>query len=114
MKFLYTDDKTKAFSDTTLRTWLLFFLFFFTALAMIVIELVSPGSVTERAIVLLDVAAVAAGGGGALYLGKRVNERNMRHISVGDVTVSEPVTGARKPDRMGGHVHEGVVTGGAP
>lgn len=76
MKFLWTDDKTHRFSDTTLRTWLLFFLFFFTALAMIILELAKPGSVTERAIVLLDVTVIAAGGGGALYLGKRVNERN--------------------------------------
>lgn len=74
MKFLYYDNKTKYFSGTKLRMWLAFFLFLFTAIAMIVLELVQPGSVSDRALSLLDVTLVAAGGGGALYLGKRVVE----------------------------------------
>lgn len=110
MKFLWTDDKTHRFSDTTLRAWLLFFLFFFTALAMIIFELVSPGSISERAIVLLDVTVVAAGSGGALYLGKRVNERNHVVTSVGNVTISGPrdQVYARPP------VDPTAAAGGAP
>lgn len=84
LKFLYTDDKTGKFSDTTLRTWIVFGLFILYALVLCAIHiLVISGifatnvsaEILNSALSLFDVLGFAAFGGGFLYLSKRVNER---------------------------------------
>ncbi len=84
LKFLYTDDKTGLFSDTTLRTWILFAVFIVYTLFLCVIhvlviagKLVTPVSpqILDSAISLFDALGVAVFGGGFLYFAKRVNER---------------------------------------
>ena len=73
VKFLYTDDRTGRFSGTTLRTWLLFALFFAQALLLILGPFIgyAPG---QAAMDLLSLLGMFAVGGGALYLGKRFSE----------------------------------------
>lgn len=84
LKFLYTDDKTGQYSDTTLRTWILYGIFilytlilcaaFVLAIAGVVTPNVSD-NILDSAISLLEVLGVASFGGGFLYLSKRINER---------------------------------------
>lgn len=83
MKFLWTDDHTGKFSDTTLRTWMLFLLAIIFAIALFVLFVLSfvgflndlSGEWADKLITLFNTIALAAFGNGALYLGKRVSER---------------------------------------
>ena len=67
MRFLYTDDRTGKFSDTTLRTWIAFIVFI-----VYVIHLGFFDTEIQAAdIEILQLLSVSWLGMGALYLGKR-------------------------------------------
>ncbi|MGJ4784108.1 hypothetical protein ACQV5J_07945 [Leptospira interrogans] len=72
MKFFWQDDKTKQFSDTTLRTWIVFFLFFSACIYYIFVK----DELSEQKLTLIQILAYFAIGQGCLYLGKRVNENS--------------------------------------
>lgn len=72
MKFLWQDDKTKQFSDTTLRTWIVFFVFLSACIYYIFII----DNLSEQKLTLVEILAYFAAGQGCLYLGKRVNENS--------------------------------------
>ena len=74
MSFLYKDDRTGRFSGTTLRTWLLFILFYTHAVLLVVTPLMGFGEFSEISLELLHSLGIFSMGGGALYLGKRVQE----------------------------------------
>ena len=84
LKFLYTDDKTGAFSDTTLRTWIVFGVFIIYALMLCAAHILViagvltahvPDNILDSALALFDALGVIVFGSGILYLGKRINER---------------------------------------
>lgn len=70
MKFLWQDDKTGTFSATTLRTWVVFFVF----LASCIYFLFFEEEISESRLSLIEMLAYFCLGQGAFYLGKRVNE----------------------------------------
>ncbi|WP_017863255.1 hypothetical protein [Leptospira santarosai] len=70
MKFLWRDDKTGQFSDTTLRTWIVFLVF----LAACIYYIFIIHKISEQQFSLIEMLAYFCLGQGALYLGKRVNE----------------------------------------
>ncbi|WP_061216039.1 hypothetical protein [Leptospira santarosai] len=70
MKFLWQDDKTGQFSDTTLRTWIVFLVF----LAACIYYIFIIDKISEQQFSLIEMLAYFCLGQGALYLGKRVNE----------------------------------------
>ncbi|EMK12921.1 MULTISPECIES: hypothetical protein [Leptospira] len=70
MKFFWRDDKTGTFSDTTLRTWVVFFVF----LVSCVYFLFFAEEISESRLSLIEMLAYFCLGQGALYLGKRINE----------------------------------------
>ncbi|WP_061236278.1 hypothetical protein [Leptospira santarosai] len=70
MKFLWRDDKTGQFSDTTLRTWIVFLVF----LAACIYYIFIIDKISEQQFSLIEMLAYFCLGQGALYLGKRVNE----------------------------------------
>lgn len=72
MGFLYKDDKSGKFSDTTLRTWILFFLFVGYAIVIGIKSFFQP--IDKIHFTLLDTFAFTAFGQSGLYLGKRVSE----------------------------------------
>jgi len=84
LKFLYTDDKTGLFSDTTLRTWIVFTVFIVYALVLCGVHVLVfadlltthvPDNILDSALALFDALGVIVFGNGILYLGKRINER---------------------------------------
>jgi hypothetical protein len=92
LKHFYTDDKSNQYSDTTLRAWLLFALFFFFGLALAVAMMFaafrpdvfqSPGKI-EGALALLEMFGYAYAAAGGLYLGKRINERSQPVVAPDD------------------------------
>lgn len=80
MKFLYTDDKTGAFSGTTLRTWILFFVFLITSLMVaaaavcITFGFITQTDIPEGVISFFVALGSFCLGGQAFYLGKRIGE----------------------------------------
>lgn len=83
MKFinwLWTDDKTGKFSDTTLRTWLLFFLFF----ALTIYFVFMDTQILPEELSLMNIIAIACLGQGGLYLGNRINERTSQRFPLPD------------------------------
>lgn len=69
--FFWTDDKTGNFSDTTLRTWIIFVVFLiFVLYLMLFADEVKSGQLE-----ILNLLSLTALGQGGLYLGKRFNER---------------------------------------
>lgn len=83
-EIFHRDDKTGQHSDTTLRTWLLFLVFFSYAVALgVVVLLLMTEVITVKtvnvgpALELLKVLGIMALGGGGLYLGKRWNESSL-------------------------------------
>lgn len=84
LKFLYTDDKTGLFSDTTLRTWIVFAVFILYAIVLCVVHILViadilkthvPDNILDSALTLFDALGFIVFGSGILYLGKRINER---------------------------------------
>lgn len=82
IRWIWTDDKTGKFSDTTLRTWLMFIVFGLFAIILalaISLQLFGKLSITliafDQALSLLETLGVFALGNSALYLGKRINEK---------------------------------------
>lgn len=78
----YRDDKTGQYSDTTVRAWMVFALFFLYAsglsVAMIAAAFVpawfsSPAKI-DGSLNLLEILMYGFLGAGGLYLGKRFNE----------------------------------------
>lgn len=80
LKFLYTDDVTKRFSGTTLRTWLLFFAFYvFTMILIgiciaIVLGGVKPSNIPDWVLTFYTTLGIMCIGNNVFYLGKRINE----------------------------------------
>lgn len=72
MKFLYTDDKTGKFSDTTLRTWIAFIVFIVYVIYLGFIDT----EILPADIEILQLLSVSWLGMGALYLGKRTLGRD--------------------------------------
>lgn len=67
VSFLWLDDKTGKQSDTTLRTWILFFVFVAYTIYVAFID----SEITNTDIELLQLLSIAFLGMGGLYLGKR-------------------------------------------
>lgn len=80
MKFLFTDDKTGKWSDTTLRTWILFFLFLAVTIAigvgavLIITGMVKTLDIPPGVISFFYGLGGFSLGGQAFYLAKRINE----------------------------------------
>ncbi|EMO80235.1 putative lipoprotein [Leptospira kirschneri str. 200801774] len=86
MKFLWQDDNTKQFSDTTLRTWIVFFLF----LAACVYYIFFIDELSEQKLTLIEILAYFAIGQGCLYFGKRVNENSGIKFSAKEFEQGKP------------------------
>ncbi|HPA70784.1 MAG TPA: hypothetical protein PKY31_00855 [Spirochaetota bacterium] len=105
---IYTDDRTGTYSSTTLRTWLLFFLFFIYASAVAVMSIlalagfiISTDKDLKQSLELIWILGVIALGGGGLYLGKRINERFAVPASdAADTAENVQDRGAEAPDPM--------------
>ncbi|ULH29043.1 hypothetical protein [Leptospira weilii] len=74
MKFLFHDDRTGKPSDTTLRTWIVFFLTIGYLISLSILSIVSPDSLRPLHMDLIQWLIVFYGAAGSLYLGKRINE----------------------------------------
>lgn len=74
INWLWKDDSTGKFSDTTLRTWLMFFLFFACVIYLIFID----SQILPEELSLMNIISLSALGQGGLYFGKRMNERKER------------------------------------
>ena len=74
ISWLWKDDKTEKFSDTTLRTWLLFWLFYSCVIYFVFID----SQILPEELSILNLISISALGQGGLYLGKRMNERKER------------------------------------
>lgn len=78
-KRFYLDDKTNRWSDTTIRTWLLFALLFLYSIFLavsIVIDLFTTNSKNfANAFSFYELLALVTAGGGTLYLGKRMTQK---------------------------------------
>lgn len=72
--WLWIDDSTGKFSDTTLRTWLMFFLFLICVIYLVFID----SQILPEELSVLNLISLSALGQGGLYLGKRMNERKER------------------------------------
>jgi len=77
MKFFYTDGRTGRFSSTTLRTWLLFTLFFVYATALAVGSFCGL-EISQNQLDLLGLLGIVFGAGGMLYMGKRFTDPRFR------------------------------------
>ena len=82
MNVFIKDDRTGEISGTTIRTWLVFGLFFVYAMVLaVLLVLVALGVIDtenprfDTALELLSIIGFLAFGQGGLYLGKRVNEK---------------------------------------
>jgi len=79
-KFLYTDDKTGKFSGTTLRTWILFFVFLVVALliggaaVLVAFGCISMQDIPSGVVSFFVSLGSFCLGGQVFYLGKRFNE----------------------------------------
>lgn len=74
MKFIWQDDRTGMRSDTTIRTWIVFFLVVFYLIALCALSVISPDSLRTLQMDLVQWLILFYGAVGSLYLGKRVNE----------------------------------------
>jgi membrane protein DedA with SNARE-associated domain len=80
LKSLYTDDKTGKFSGTTLRTWILFFVFLVFALliggdaVLIAFGCISMEDIPSGVLSFFYSLGAFCLGGQVFYLGKRFNE----------------------------------------
>ncbi|WP_061249273.1 hypothetical protein [Leptospira alstonii] len=74
MKFLFRDDRTEKFSDTTFRTWIVFFLVIFYFIALCVLSIFFPDSLRPLHMDIIQWLMVFYGTVGSFYLGKRINE----------------------------------------
>lgn len=77
LKWFWTDDKTGKHSDTTLRTNVLYLIFYVVLVTCVVKTLFSDAPLDvyiQSVIDLLTYLSIAAGGQGLLYLGKRWTE----------------------------------------
>ncbi|PJZ62865.1 hypothetical protein [Leptospira adleri] len=74
MKFIWQDDRTGMRSDTTLRTWIVFFLVIFYLISLCALSVLSPDSLRTLQMDLVQWLIIFYGAVGSLYLGKRVNE----------------------------------------
>ncbi|EMI72230.1 hypothetical protein [Leptospira noguchii] len=74
MKFLSKDDRTGKSSDTTLRTWIVFFLVVFYLIVLSILSVFSPDSLRPLQMDIIQWLIVFYGTVGSLYLGKRINE----------------------------------------
>ncbi|WP_061271347.1 hypothetical protein [Leptospira interrogans] len=86
MKFFWQDDKTKQFSDTTLRTWIVFFLFLIACVYYIFVK----DELSEQKLTLIQILAYFAIGQGCLYFGKRVNESSGIKFSAKEFEQGKP------------------------
>ncbi|RHX82220.1 hypothetical protein DLM76_06515 [Leptospira yasudae] len=108
MKFLFRDDRTGKPSDTTLRTWIVFFLAISYLTALSVLSIVSPDSLRPLHMDLIQWLILFYGTVGSLYLGKRINEDvHSKKRTLDDVldsfqeskemnSSSKPVSGSRQ------------------
>ena len=78
MKFLYTDDKTGKFSDTTLRTWIAFFVFIACVIYWVWFD---KDGISEGEKILVESLMFFVLGQGGLYAFKRFNERKAENES---------------------------------
>jgi hypothetical protein len=102
MKFLYTDDKTGKFSDTTLRTWIAFIVF----IAYVIYLGFFDTEIQSADIEILQLLSLSWLGMGALYLGKRTLNKESSYDSHGnsgsfdscesDESSSDPMSNLRK------------------
>ncbi len=74
MKFLLKDDRTGKSSDTTLRTWIVFFLVVSYLIVLSILSDFSPDSLRPLQMDIIQWLIVFYGAVGSLYLGKRINE----------------------------------------
>ncbi|TGK10962.1 hypothetical protein [Leptospira stimsonii] len=74
MNFLWQDDRSGRRSDTTLRTWIVFFLVIFYLTALCVLSICFPDSLRPLHMDLIQWLILFYSAVGSLYLGKRVNE----------------------------------------
>ncbi|AKP24640.1 conserved hypothetical protein [Leptospira interrogans serovar Manilae] len=74
MKFLLKDDRTGKSSDTTLRTWIVFFLVVSYLIVLSILSVFSPDSLRPLQMDIIQWLIVFYGAVGSLYLGKRINE----------------------------------------
>ncbi|EMY78408.1 hypothetical protein LEP1GSC060_2778 [Leptospira weilii serovar Ranarum str. ICFT] len=103
MKFLFRDDRTGKPSDTTFRTWIVFFLSIFYLIALCILSIFSPDSLRPLHIDIIQWLIVFYGTVGSLYLGKRINEDlNSKKKILGDFLDSFPqATGSSKTSQSG-------------
>lgn len=78
INWIWTDDKTGKFSDTTFRTWILFFLFVSCVIYFVFIDI----QILPEELSLMNILAIAALGQGGLYLGKRINESSVKRTRI--------------------------------
>lgn len=83
--FIWRDDKTGKFSATTLKSWILFCLLIALCVYLVFID----DEISNGDISVLEIVAMASFGQGALYLGKRVNERRELNFSAPDFGIQE-------------------------
>ncbi|AOP32560.1 hypothetical protein A0128_00910 [Leptospira tipperaryensis] len=100
MKFLWHDDRSGRRSDTTLRTWIVFFLVIFYLMALCVLSIVSPDSLRALHMDLIQWLIIFYGTVGSLYLGKRVNE-DLNSKSKVFENVLNKVNEPKDPDSFG-------------
>lgn len=93
ISFLWLDDKTGKQSDTTLRTWILFFVFVVYTIYVAFFD----SEITNADIELLQLLSIAFLGMSGLYLGKRTLVKDVPTESVSSLGTaqdgdSDPVT----------------------
>lgn len=77
LRWFWTDDKTGEHSDTTLRTNVMYLIFYVVLIVSVIRTLLSdaPLDIYIRSVIdLLTYISIATGGQGLLYLGKRWTE----------------------------------------
>ncbi|AAN47400.1 MULTISPECIES: hypothetical protein [Leptospira] len=85
MKFLLKDDRTGKSSDTTLRTWIVFFLVVSYLIVLSILSVFSPDSLRPLQMDIIQWLIVFYGAVGSLYLGKRINENlNSKKRTLGE------------------------------
>lgn len=100
IKWLWTDDKTGKFSNTTFRTWLTFLLLFACFIFWVFID--SDG-ISPREEILVEVMVWFCLGQGGLYGFKRFSERKMPRSFLQED--SQPQTG-QSPDEIEDNLRE--------
>ncbi|WP_016759390.1 hypothetical protein [Leptospira weilii] len=109
MKFLWLDDKSGKFSDTTLRAWVAFLVLLFYLIGLCILSLMWPDGLRPLQMDIVQWLIVFNATTGGLYLSKRINEQiaNKQSLLKGLVgslsgkTESQSETGAQTSSEVG-------------